>query len=179
MNGSMRNFRRGAVRPVAIWAAALGLLALNPPALAAPLDKEACAKLAQDIQNMKLLDVDKLMERGPAWAASHLSPPDLNLVRHYIDLDEQMKFRCSAPSSLVHLKQLDETEEENAQASPPGEGGKAQAGDDAGQSPAEAHKRERPRARVTGGGQAAPEKHKAVKTPAKKTPPPRQDSAAQ
>jgi hypothetical protein len=64
------------------------------------------------MQYMKALDVDKLMERGPTWAASHLSPSDLGLIRQYIDLDEQMKFRCSAPGSLVHLKHLDEEDEE-------------------------------------------------------------------
>jgi hypothetical protein len=193
----MKIFKWKGPGPFAIGAAALSLLALNPPALAAPLDKDACAKLAQDVQNMKLLDVDKLMERGPAWAASHLSPAELSLVRQYIDLDEQMKFRCSAPSSLVHLKNLDDTEEENAQASLPGEGEakKVQAGDDAGQSPAEPRKRERPRARAAGEGaghaSAAQERHKAVKTPAnaenhkavktppKKSPPPRRDTAAQ
>lgn len=83
-------------------------------ARATPLDKNTCAKIAQDIQNMKALDVDKLMEKGPAWAVDNLSPGDLGLVRQYIDLDEQMKFRCSAPSSLVHLKQLEEEDEENA-----------------------------------------------------------------
>jgi hypothetical protein len=96
--------------------AAGGLLAaLSPAVFGAPLDKNACAKLAQDMQNMKALEVDKLMENGPAWAASHLSPADLTLVRQYIDLDEQMKFRCSAPGSLVHLKHLEEQDEESAQ----------------------------------------------------------------
>jgi hypothetical protein len=84
------------------------------PALAAPLDKTACAKLAQDMQNMKALEVDKLMEKGPAWAVSHLSSGDLSLVRQYIDLDEQMRFRCSAPGSLVHLKHLEDDDDEGA-----------------------------------------------------------------
>ena len=80
---------------------------------ASPLDKSTCAKLALEIQNLKALDVDKLMENGPAWAAGHLSPGDLGLVRQYIDLDEQMRFRCSAPGSLVHLKHLEDEDEEN------------------------------------------------------------------
>ncbi len=89
------------------------------------MDKNSCAKLAQDLQNLKALDVDKLMENGPGWAVSHLSTGDLGLVRQYIDLDEQMKFRCSAPSSLVHLKHLEDEDDENgakpaADASEPG-----------------------------------------------------------
>ena len=77
------------------------------------MDKNACAKLAQELQNLKALDVDKLMENGPAWAADHLSTSDLALVRQYIDLDEQMKFRCAAPGALVHLKHLEDEDEEN------------------------------------------------------------------
>jgi hypothetical protein len=62
---------------------------------------------------LKALDVDKLMERGPAWAAGHLSIGDLALVKQYIDLDEQMKFRCDAPGSLVRLKHLEDEDEDN------------------------------------------------------------------
>jgi hypothetical protein len=98
----------------AAWALFLSAPAFLPvSAFAAPLDKNACAKLAQDLQNLKALDVDKLMERGPVWAAGHLSPGDLALVRQYIDLDEQMKFRCDAPGSLVHLKHLEDEDEDN------------------------------------------------------------------
>jgi hypothetical protein len=105
---------RQAVR-LAVPALALGAVALGAAtAKAAPLDKAACAKLAQDMQNMKALDVDKLMEKGPAWAVAHLSPSDLGLVRQYIDLDEQMKFRCQAPGSLVHLKHLEDEDEDGA-----------------------------------------------------------------
>ena len=101
-------------------AAAFGFLALAPlPAPAAPLDKATCAKLTSDMLNLKALEVDRLMDNGPAWAAAHLSPADLSLIRQYIDLDEQLKFRCSAPSSLVHLKHLDE-EDEGGQAAADG-----------------------------------------------------------
>lgn len=102
---------------------AAALTALSFPvvdAWCAPLDKAACAKVAQDMQNLKALDVDKLMENGPSWAVSHLSPADMSLVRQYIDLDEQMKFRCSAPGSLVHLKHLEDEDDETA-AKPPAE----------------------------------------------------------
>jgi hypothetical protein len=102
------------IRLVAVCGIAAGAPALAPGhAEAAPLDKAACARLAQDIQNIKALDVDKLMENGPAWAVSHLSTADLALVRQYIDLDEEMKFRCSAPGSLVHLKHLEDEDDEN------------------------------------------------------------------
>ena len=102
----------------AAWALFFSAPAFIPvSAFAAPLDKNACARLGQDLQNLKALDVDKLMERGPAWAAGHLSAGDLALVRQYIDLDEQMKFRCDAPGSLVHLKHLEDEDEERGGAS--------------------------------------------------------------
>src|SRR5215472_8069307 len=92
----------------------------------------ACAKLAADMQNMKALEIDKLMEKGPAWAASHLPAADLSLIRQYIDLDEQMRFRCSAPGSLVHLKHIDEDDEEAAGS----DAKKGQSGDGEEQAPA-------------------------------------------
>ena len=91
---------------------------------ASPLDKAACAKIALDLQNLRALDVDKLMANGPAWAADHLSAADLAVVRQYIDLDEQMKFRCTAPGSLVHLKRLDDDDEEGGAKSADDAGGK-------------------------------------------------------
>jgi hypothetical protein len=97
---------------LASGAAACGLFALLAPSFATPLGKEACAKLTQDMRNMKMLEVDKLMQNGATWAATHLSATDLNLVRQYIDLDEQLKFRCSAPSSLVNLKHHDDEDKD-------------------------------------------------------------------
>ncbi len=164
----MNSLRRISAKPrgLAFGAAICTLVALLAPAASAPLDKDACAKLALDMQNMKMLEVDKLMENGPTWAASHLSDADLSLVRQYIDLDEQLKFRCSAPSSLVHLKHLDDEDEDNGAAkqadSADGEAKKDQAGD--------AQEEDAPK---------PAEKHKAAKAPAKKSPPPPQGASAQ
>ncbi len=128
------------------FATAWAVLALLPlRTIAAPLDKAACAKLALDMQNMKALEIDKLMEKGPAWAASHLPAAELSLIRQYIDLDEQMRFRCAAPSSLVHLKHLEEDDEEagrnNAQAAAEAGAKKDQSGDGEQGAPAAAEKR--------------------------------------
>jgi hypothetical protein len=114
-----------------------------------------------------MLEVDKLMEKGPAWAASNLSDADLSLVRQYIDLDEQLKFRCSAPGSLVHLKHLDDEEDESGgakQAAPAG--GEAKKGQSAGGQEEEA-------------APAPGAKQKAAKAPAKKSGPQPQGSSAQ
>ena len=101
-------------RLAAPGAAVLALLALAAPAMAVPRDKAACAKLALDMQNMKMLEVEKLMAKGPAWAASNLSDTDLTLVRQYIDLDEQLKFRCSVSSPILHFRHIEVEEEQSA-----------------------------------------------------------------
>ncbi|MBI4724923.1 MAG: hypothetical protein HY765_08085, partial [Rhodomicrobium sp.] len=123
---------------------AFGLTFLPLAAIAAPLGKDACAKLAQDLQDMKALDVERLMENGPSWAVSHLSPADLNLVRRYIDLGEQVKFRCTAPGTLVRLKHIEEEEGEGGPKSPAevkDKGpGKAQAGNSQASAPSPAPK---------------------------------------
>ncbi len=131
-------------------------------AFAAPLDKNSCAQLAQDMQNLKALEVDKLMENGPSWAMSHLSPVQIALIRQYIDLDEQMKFRCAAPSSLVHLKNLEPENEDGTASAEAGTGEAADnaSGDQAGGNPS-----------------AAQPKANAAK-PAKKTAQPKKDNSA-
>lgn len=169
----MKTTRRIFAKPgqFALGAVVCGLLALPAPSIAVPLDKDSCAKLTQDMQNMKMLEVDKLMEKGPSWATSHLTSADLSLVRQYIDLDEQLKFRCSAPGSLVHLKHLDDEEEDGGQAkqagATDGEAKKDQAGDgQEEEAPAPAAK-------------PKPEKQKAAKAPVKKAAPRREGASAQ
>ncbi len=80
----------------------------------AMLDKVACASLTQELANLKLLDVDRLMEKGPEWAVANLSTGDMSIVRKYIELDEQVKFRCLPPSSLVTLQGPPEDEDASA-----------------------------------------------------------------
>lgn len=165
----MNSLRRISAKPrgLALGAAICTLVALLAPAASAPLDKDACAKLALDMQNMKMLEVDKLMENGPAWAASHLSSDDLNLVRLYIELDEQLKFRCSAPSSLVHLKHLDDEDEENGAAKQAGSADR-----EAKKTTSDAQEEDAPKPKP-----APAAKQKAAKAPAKKSPPPQRASA--
>ncbi len=104
------------VLPACVFAFGLASaeLSMVRPGSASPLDKEACDGLTQALQNLKALDVAKLMENGPAWAVTHLSPTDLDLIRRYIHTDEQMRFRCTPASALVQLKHLDEAEDDGA-----------------------------------------------------------------
>jgi hypothetical protein len=158
----------------ALGAAVCGLFALPAPSVAAPLDKDSCAKLTQDMQNMKMLEVGKLMEKGPSWAASHLTPADLSLVRQYIDLDEQLKFRCSAPGSLVHLKHLDDDEDDRQAKQADAAGGEAKK-DRAG----DGQEEEASAPAAAPAAKPKPEKQKAAKAPVKKAAPPREGASAQ
>ena len=63
-------------------------------AIAAPLDKEACANL--EIQKRKLMtpDVRAALERGPDWVKAHLDSVKIEQVREFLLVEEQVAFRC-------------------------------------------------------------------------------------
>jgi hypothetical protein len=43
------------------------------------------------------------MDRGPAWAKANLSPEKLKDIEHFIDLQEQILFRCPQSKPLVEI----------------------------------------------------------------------------
>jgi hypothetical protein len=63
-------------------------------ALATPLDADACNKLQTERQSLNVLGVDKYIAKGADWAKANLNAADLNLVKRYLDVYEQLKFRC-------------------------------------------------------------------------------------
>jgi hypothetical protein len=75
------------------------------------LDKAACAALNAEMTGLKTLEVEALMQKGPEWALANLSAGDLSLIRKFIEDDEQIKFRCMPPASLVKLRGSPEDEE--------------------------------------------------------------------
>jgi hypothetical protein len=81
---------------------------LAPRASAAGLDKEACGTLALELKGLQALKVEELMAKGPDWAVANLSQGDLNLIQRFIEVDEQIKFRCKSPSMLVKLPGISE-----------------------------------------------------------------------
>ncbi|HEY7548474.1 MAG TPA: hypothetical protein VH913_03030 [Hyphomicrobiaceae bacterium] len=75
--------------------AALAALAGAPTqARAAPLDAETCAKLQGEQERLENAGVEKDMAKGPAWAKANLAPEKLNLVQRFIEIEEQLLFRC-------------------------------------------------------------------------------------
>ncbi|HEY1244866.1 MAG TPA: hypothetical protein VGF29_08550 [Hyphomicrobiaceae bacterium] len=75
--------------------AALAALAAGlTQARAAPLDAETCAKLQGEQERLENAGVEKDMAKGPAWAKANLAPEKLNMVQRFIDIEEQLLFRC-------------------------------------------------------------------------------------
>lgn len=68
---------------------------ISAPLMAAPLEKEACDQLQTEKQSLTQQGVEKDMEKGPEWAKANLQPTRLELVKRYISVNEQIKFRCT------------------------------------------------------------------------------------
>ena len=73
----------------------LAALAIAPlPLGAAPLEKQECERLKAEKQSLAVLGVEKEIAKGPEWVKANLKEPQLDLVKRYIAVDEQLKFRC-------------------------------------------------------------------------------------
>lgn len=66
------------------------------PASAAPLDEDSCKRLRMEKEALTVLGIDKYFEQGAAWVKSNLTSADHNLVKRYVNVFEQLKFRCRA-----------------------------------------------------------------------------------
>jgi hypothetical protein len=79
----------------------LSLLALwlttGGPALAAPLDQGACESLKIEYDKLIAGGTKTDMQQGPDWAKANLSVERLGQISRFIDLEEQLSFRCPQP----------------------------------------------------------------------------------
>ncbi len=97
------------------WAAST---ATAEEAHATPLGLDACNKLQTERQALTVLGVDKYFEKGPEWAKTNLGVADLNLVKRYLEVYEQLKFRCEKLVAIVEPPDLpDDQDDEEASAS--------------------------------------------------------------
>lgn len=62
--------------------------------LAKPLDKEVCKGLEAEKKSLIASGVVKQMAKGALWAKENLSSVQLEEVKRYITVDEQLQFRC-------------------------------------------------------------------------------------
>jgi hypothetical protein len=77
-------------------------------AAAAQLDEQACQRLRAERQSLMALGIDKHIEKGPVWAKERLPVTDLNLIKRYLDVFEQIKFRCDKIVALVEAEEKDD-----------------------------------------------------------------------
>jgi hypothetical protein len=61
---------------------------------AEPLDEDACANLQTERKQLLDKDMQSALDQGPNWVKSHLTEPDIERVRHFLNIEEQIEFRC-------------------------------------------------------------------------------------
>jgi hypothetical protein len=89
----------------ALWLVFL-LLAL-PGARAAPLDKTACDKLKTEQAELEQGGVRAAMANGPQWAKANLKPEQLEQIRHMLDVEGQLLFRCNGRPLVALPKDIE------------------------------------------------------------------------
>ena len=72
--------------------AALPLVAAA--AMAEPLDKESCANLQVERSKLLTRDMQAALDQGPDWVKTHLKDEEIERVRHFLSVEEQIQFRC-------------------------------------------------------------------------------------
>ena len=100
----------------ALWAMFItAILLLAPGAASAnPLDDQACQRLRTERQALTVLGIDKHVEKGAVWAKERLTVADLNLVKRYLDVFEQIKFRCEKILALAEPEEKDEDDDDGS-----------------------------------------------------------------
>ena len=63
-------------------------------ASAEPLDKESCANLQGERKQLLNREMQAALDQGPDWVKTHLSEPEIDRVRKFLALEEQIEFRC-------------------------------------------------------------------------------------
>jgi hypothetical protein len=102
---------------------------------AAPLDAEACARLKVEQGQLEDAGVEKDMAKGAEWAKSNLGLEKLQRVQRFIEIEEQLLFRCRS-KTIVSLhkdrdddKDDDDKDDDDKDAAPKPEAGQAKEAD--------------------------------------------------
>lgn len=77
---------------------------------AKPLDKEACKGLEAEKKTLVASGIVKQMAKGALWAKENMSSAQLEQVKRYITVDEQLQFRCGK-ALKVHTAKKSKTKE--------------------------------------------------------------------
>lgn len=77
---------------VALFASSPALL--GTAAWAEPLDKEACLKLQGERKKLLTREMQAALDHGPDWVKNHLDSGEIEKVREFLAIEEQIEFRC-------------------------------------------------------------------------------------
>jgi hypothetical protein len=77
---------------------------------AKPLDKEVCKGLEAEKKSLIASGVVKQMAKGALWAKENLSSAQLELVKRYITVDEELTFRCGKALEFHAVKKPEKKE---------------------------------------------------------------------
>jgi hypothetical protein len=91
--------------------AAIGALGGSDDVRAQTPDKDGCLRLEIERQALLVLGIDNYFEKGAEWAKANLTVADLNLVKRYLDVYEQLKFRCEEEIDIVEVDEPDDVED--------------------------------------------------------------------
>jgi hypothetical protein len=103
------------------FAAAMTVTAADAPASRAEvLPPAECQKLDAERKALMVLGADKYIEKGPDWAKTNLTVADLDLVKRYFDVFEQLKFRCQEDIGIIEVDEPDVVDDDDQQTAAPG-----------------------------------------------------------
>ena len=63
-------------------------------AVAEPLDKNSCTNLQVERSKLLTRDMQAALDQGPDWVKTHLNDEEIEKVRHFLSVEEQIQFRC-------------------------------------------------------------------------------------
>jgi hypothetical protein len=81
---------------------AVALAAALTQVRAAPLDADTCEKVKVEHGQLEQAGIEQDLAKGAAWGKANLAADRLAQVRRFIELEEQLLFRCRN-KTLVHL----------------------------------------------------------------------------
>lgn len=90
----------GVVAGLLLAATLIGL----PPHVSegAALDPESCARLKTEQETLEKAGLKEIAAKGPDWAKANLAAEKINEIKRWIEVDEQLLFRCPG-RHLVNL----------------------------------------------------------------------------
>ena len=79
-------------------------------AAAAPLDKESCLNLQNERKALLTREMQAALDHGPDWVKTHLNDEELERVRKFLLIEEQIVFRCRGGGVAKPTEQAAQTD---------------------------------------------------------------------